>query len=359
MNEAVESTLRDLEKWIAAKRGVPSVEPDTLASLLHACGGEEHVVAVLLNYQECIQQMPTTGRHVDSLRNAITSVLSLMPPEQDRKGKKVIVESDEEEEVLVVKQPEKQLHDGEQALDKTAAEEVEGESDVELQQQQSLLPAGGSEVAGGEAPVESDVQLSDTVSKKKSKVVKWQDGKGKPIAEWEPKERKQWFFYSLDFPDQHWTGEDGLLAQVGLQWQMFHPYVSVLNSLNMRFPPDTASSDYEFEDIEVLKGVDEMARKAALSLNFLSHSGKSTVENVLGPQWNEWYQRIRKSKDLGWVKRIDWTASMWMGFYFFTRLFKYGKLARDADKSKKKRPVSGGTAAGASKRLAKRQASSE
>ena len=358
MNEAVESTLRDLEKWIAAKRGVPSVEPDTLASLLHACGGEEHVVAVLLNYQECIQQMPTAGRHVDSLRNAITSVLSLMPPEQDRKGKKVIVESDEEEEVLVVKQPEKQLHDGEQALDKTAAEEVEGESDVELQQQQSLLPAGGSEVAGGEAPVESDVQLSDTVSKKKSKVVK-QDGKGKPIAEWEPKERKQWFFYSLDFPDQHWTGEDGLLAHVGLQWQMFQPYVSVLNSLNMRFPPDTASSDYEFEDIEVLKGVDEMARKAALSLNFLSHSGKSTVENVLGPQWNEWYQRIRKSKDLGWVKRIDWTASMWMGFYFFTRLFKYGKLARDADKSKKKRPVSGGTTAGASKRLAKRQASSE
>ena len=150
-----------------------------------------------------------------------------------------------------------------------------------------------------------------------------------------------------------------MLAQVGLQWQMFQPYVCVLYSLNMRFPPDTASSDYEFEDIEVLKGVDEMARKAALSLKFLSHSGKSTVENVLGPQWNEWYQRIRKSKDLGWVKRIDWTASMWMGFYFFTRLFKYGKLARDADKSKKKRPVSGGTAAGASKRLAKRQASSE
>ena len=86
MNEAVESTLRDLEKWIAAKRGVASVEPDTLVSLLHACGGEEHVVAVLLNYRECIQQMPTTGRHLDSLKTAITSVLRLMPPEQDRKG---------------------------------------------------------------------------------------------------------------------------------------------------------------------------------------------------------------------------------------------------------------------------------
>ena len=295
-----------LESLIAAERERQAVSGSRDADLLTLAiqhGGVEHIAAVLQRYGALIARFPV-GEENRSFDAGLLSMLNIL--------ESATVNASEN----AAKQP-VSLQPG------VAAESAVSELPVQPQEQ----TAAGQlslDSAGGQIEEERpDVAQENTENRAED-------------ARVERAEAFVWFFKNKDLPLQHWDGDDGLLKQVGVTWEEFEKFFSIVGAAqNLVLPQPKVSIDFPVPENPELKELETFAQRAAVTLKFESLTGKASTQSLLGSAWFEWYQRIRTNPTYGWKARKRWTSKRWTAFFFFKYLYASAKAIREAKRPSK------------------------
>ena len=295
-----------LESLIAAERERQAASGSRDADLLTLAtqhGGVEHITAVLQRYGALIARFPV-GEENRSFDAGLLSMLNILESA-------TVNASENAAKQPVSLQP------------RVAAESAVPELPVQPQEQTAAGQLSLDSAGGQSEEERPDVAQENTENRAED-------------ARVERAEAFVWFFKNKDLPLQHWDGDDGLLKQVGVTWEEFEKFFSIVGAAqNLVLPQPKVSIDFPVPENPELKELETFAQRAAVTLKFESLTGKASTQSLLGSAWFEWYQRIRTNPTYGWKARKRWTSKRWTAFFFFKYLYASAKAIREAKRPSK------------------------
>ena len=313
--------LNALESLIADERGRQAASGSRDADLFALAtqhGGVEHVVAVLQRYGSLIARFPI-GAENRPFDAGLLSMLNMIQP---------LLQSATVDASENAAKPSVSLQPGVaagSAVPKLQVQPLLALQSQELSQEQLVSHGQLSlDSVGGQSEEERhDVAQDDTENRAEDAGVERVDA-------------SVWFFKNKDLPLQHWDGDNGLLARVGVTWEEFKKFFSVVGAAkNLVLPHPKAQIDFVVPENPELKELQAFARKAAAKLEFENLTGKASTKSLLGTAWSEWYQRIRSNATYGWKVREGWTSRRWTAWFFFKYLYASAKEFRDGKRTSK------------------------
>ena len=294
-----------LESLIAKERERQAASGSRDADLLTLAtqhGGVEHIIAVLQRYGSLIARFPV-GEENRPFDAGLLSILNILQSATVNASENVAKQS--------------------VSLQPVAAESAVPELQVQPQEQTAAGQFSLDSMGGQIEEERPDVAQDNTENRAED-------------ARVERAEAFVWFFKNKDLPLQHWDGDDGLLKQVGVTWEEFEKFFSIVGAAqNLMLPQPKAPIDFPVPENPELKELETFAQRAAVTLKFESLTGRASTQSLLGSAWFEWYQRIRSNPTYGWKARERWTSKRWTAFFFFKYLYASAKALREAKRPSK------------------------